>query len=190
MESAAVTTAATARAGRAGGFRPITVPAGIVSVTTIAAATAALIRFDLSGRAFVGALFAGVLVVLAAIDLERRIIPNRIVVPAGVIVLLGDIAAEPHRWSEWTIAASASMLGALVVSLTTRGGLGMGDVKLAFLLGAGLGWVVLGAILWSLLAMFLVAVVILVRRGLGARKEMIPFGPFLALGALLVLFLS
>jgi leader peptidase (prepilin peptidase) / N-methyltransferase len=172
------------------GFRPIAVPAGVVAVVSITMAAAALIKFDLSARAFVAAFFAAVLVVLAAIDLERRIIPNRIVVPAAVVVLLGDIAAVPHRWKEWTIAAFASLLVTLAVALATKGGLGMGDVKLAFLLGAGLGWAVAGAALVSMLATFVVSVVILARRGLAARKETIPFGPFLVLGALVALFLS
>ena len=102
--------------------------------------------------------------------------------PASILVLLGDIAAEPHRAKEWTIAAFATMLVALVISLATRGGVGMGDVKLAFLLGAGLGAAVLGAIVVAMLATFVVSAGILARRGLKARKETIPFGPFLALG--------
>jgi leader peptidase (prepilin peptidase) / N-methyltransferase len=170
------------------GFRRIAVPSGVVAAAAIALAAAALIAYDLSGQAVVAALFAGVLVVLAAIDLEQRIIPNRIVVPAGVVVLLGNIAAEPHRWKEWISAAVVSMLVALAVSLATRGGFGMGDVKLAFLLGAGLGWDVVGAVIVAMLATFAVAVWILARRGLNARKETIPFGPFLALGALVALF--
>ena len=170
--------------------RPIRIPSGLLAVAAIGTAAAALIKFDLSGRSFVAAVFCAVLVVLAAIDLERRVIPNRIVIPAGLAVLAGNIAAEPHRAKEWAIAASATMVGAMVVSLGTRGGIGMGDVKLAFLLGAGLGWNVLGGIVLAMLATFLVSVAILVRRGLGARKATIPFGPFLVLGALVALFLS
>lgn len=169
-------------------FRRIAVPSGVVAAAAIAVAAAALIAYDLSGRAFVAAFFAAVLVVLAAIDLEQRIIPNRIVVPAGVIVLLGNIAAEPHRWKEWTAAAVVSLLVALAISLATGGGLGMGDVKLAFLLGAGLGWDIVGAVVVAMLATFVVGVVIIARRGLNARKETIPFGPFLAFGALVALF--
>jgi leader peptidase (prepilin peptidase)/N-methyltransferase len=172
------------------GFRPIAVPSGIVAVASITAGAAALIKFDLSSRAFVAAFFAAVLVVLAAIDLERRIIPNRVVVPAGVIVLLGDIAAEPHRWKEWTIAAFGSFFLVLVVSLGTKGGIGMGDAKLAFLLGAGLGWAIAGAALVATLLTFVVSAGVLARHGLKARKRTIPFGPFLALGALVALFLS
>ena len=66
----------------------------------------------------------------------------------------------------------------------------MGDVKLAFLLGAGLGWDVLGAVVVAMLAALVVGIVILGRRGLRARKETIPFAPLLVLGALVTLFLS
>lgn len=170
--------------------RSIPVPAGVVAAAAVAAATAALIKFDLTGRSLVAALFCAVLVVLSAIDLRDRIIPNQIVVPAGAAVLLGNVAAEPHRATEWAIAAVAAMAGALVVAVATRGGLGMGDVKLAFLLGAGLGWHVFGGLVWAMAAVFVVSVAILVRRGLGARKDTIPFGPFLAFGAMLALFLS
>jgi leader peptidase (prepilin peptidase)/N-methyltransferase len=182
--------AAAAPAGAEPGFRRIVVPPGVVAAVAIGTAAAALIAFDLSARAFVAAFFSAVLVVIAAVDLERRIVPNRIVVPASVIVLLGNIAAAPDRAKEWTIAALASMLVALAVSVATRGGVGMGDVKLAFLLGAGLGWDVLGAVVVAMLATLVVGLVILARGGLQARKETIPFAPLLALGALVSLFLS
>jgi leader peptidase (prepilin peptidase) / N-methyltransferase len=168
----------------------ISMPPGLVAVTAIGAGAAALIKFDLSGRAFVAALYCALLVVLAAIDLERRIIPTRIVVPGGLVVLLGNIAAEPHRAKEWTIAASASMFGALLIFLATRGGVGMGDVKLAFLLGAGLGWDILGGIVLAMATSFGFSLAILLRRGFEARKQTFPYGPFLALGAIVALFLS
>lgn len=170
--------------------RSIEVPSGVVAVAAVAAAAAALIKFDLTGRSLVAALFCAVLVVLSAIDLRDRIIPNRIVIPAGVAVLLGNAVAEPDRAKEWALAGLATMTGALVVAVATRGGLGMGDVKLAFLLGAGLGWHVFGGLVWATAALFAVCVAILARRGLGARKDTIPFGPFLAFGAMLALFLS
>jgi leader peptidase (prepilin peptidase)/N-methyltransferase len=189
--ASAVDTQGTASARFAqAGSRRISVPPGVVAVVAIAAAAGALIKFDLSGRAVVGAFFCAVLVVLAAIDLERRIVPNRIVVPAGILVLLGNMAVEPHRAKEWVTAAFGTLLAALVISLATRGGVGMGDVKLAFLLGAGLGAAVLGAIVVAMLATLVVAVSILARQGLAARKETIPFAPLLVLGALIALFLS
>src|SRR6266540_7476611 len=126
--------------------RTFPIPPGVVALVSIGLAAAALIKFDLSGRSFVAAWFCASLVMLSAIDLERRIIPNRIVVPGALVVLLGNVAAEPHRAKEWTFAAFATMLGALVISVATRGGVGMGDVKLALLLGAGLGWHIVGGI--------------------------------------------
>jgi leader peptidase (prepilin peptidase) / N-methyltransferase len=187
-----VVTTASARVTEAApaSVRTVTVPPALVAVTAVAAAAAALIKFDLSGRSFVAALFSAVLVVLSAVDLERRIIPNRIVVPAAVAVLVGDIAAEPHRAREWSIATATCLLGALVLSVLSRGGVGMGDVKLASLLGAGLGWNVLGGLLVTAIATFFVGAAILLQRGLAARKETIPFGPLLALGALVELFIS
>ena len=183
-------TAAPSSAPEAAAPRSIAVPPGVVATAAVAAATAALIKFDLTGKSLVAAGFCAVLVVLSAIDLRDRIIPNRIVVPAGVVVLVGNVVAEPQRAKEWTIAAFAAMIGALLLSVVTRGGLGMGDVKLAFLLGAGLGWHVFGGLVWAMIAVFVVSVAILARRGLDARKDTIPFGPFLAFGAMLALFLS
>jgi leader peptidase (prepilin peptidase)/N-methyltransferase len=69
-------------------------------------------------------------------------------------------------------------------------GMGMGDVKLAALIGAALGRSVVAAIAVTLFAGGAFAVLVLVREGLGARKKAIPFGPFLALGGLVVLFLG
>jgi leader peptidase (prepilin peptidase) / N-methyltransferase len=190
MSTTADVPSVSSEASTTAAVRSVRMPPALVAVVAIGMAAAALIKFDLSGRAFVAALYCVLLVVLAAIDLERRIIPNRIVVPGAFIVLLGNVAAEPHRAKEWTIAAFATMLGALVISVATRGGVGMGDVKLALLLGAGLGWNIVGAIVLAMGATFVVSLTILARRGLGARKETIPFGPFLVFGALVALLLS
>ena len=101
-----------------------------------------------------------------------------------------QIVAQPHRAKEWTIAAFATLLVGVLLSLATRGGIGMGDAKLGFLMGAGLGWSIVGALVWASLGIFVAAIVVLARGGLGARKDTLPFGPFLALGAVLALFLS
>ncbi len=69
-------------------------------------------------------------------------------------------------------------------------GMGMGDVKLALLLGAALGWLVVLALFVGSLGVGLAGVVFLVREGRAARKKAIPFGPFLALGAIAALFLG
>jgi leader peptidase (prepilin peptidase)/N-methyltransferase len=131
-----------------------------------------------------------VLVVLAAIDLERRIIPNRIVLPAVVLILAAQITLSPDRALEWTAASLGAALFLLLPLLVYPSGMGMGDVKLALLLGAGLGWAIVPALVAGLFAAFIVALVVLVRGGLAARKTALPFGPFLVLGALFGLFLS
>jgi leader peptidase (prepilin peptidase) / N-methyltransferase len=140
------------------------------------------------GRAAVSAFAAAVLLVLAAIDIERGMIPNRIVLPASVVVLVANIAIVPSRAGEWTIAALLAGLVLAVPALFGRNWMGMGDAKLALLMGAALGWGVAGAVVLGLLCTFPVALFVLARGGIAARKSTIPFGPFLALGALIVMF--
>ena len=165
-------------------------PPALVSVGVIAVAALSFAKFEDIGQALVGAIFSGVLVVLAAIDLEQRIIPNRIVLPAGVVVLAGNAVVDADSAWEYVISAGVALAVALVISLASRGGLGMGDTKLCFLLGAGLGWNVIDALLLACIGAFVAAVTILVRRGMGSRKETFPFGPFLALGGIVALFLN
>jgi len=131
----------------------------------------------------------GILVMLSLHDLERRLIPNRIVVPAWVVVLLANTAIHPHRWREWLLSGFGAGLFFLVVALVSRGGLGMGDVKLALLMGAALGRDVVPALLIGTFAAAVVAAAILLREGSAARKRAIPLGPFLAAGVIVVLLL-
>jgi leader peptidase (prepilin peptidase)/N-methyltransferase len=162
-------------------------PATLVAAAAVivASATFAVLPFD---RALVAGPFAAVLVVLAAIDLERRIIPNRIVLPAAATVLVAQIALFPGQGFEYLLAALLTALVMMIPQLIGRNWMGMGDVKLALLLGAALGWAVLGALFIAFLCVFPVAVALLIRYGGTARKMTIPFGPFLCLGALIVLF--
>jgi leader peptidase (prepilin peptidase) / N-methyltransferase len=159
--------------------------------TTTATVVAALcfVKFGFSAEAFVSAAFATVLVVLASVDLERRIIPNRIVLPAAALVLLAHIAIHPSRSAEWTIAAAAAFVGFLALALINPAGLGMGDVKLAFLLGAGLGWAVLPALLLGTFSAGLYGAILVFTRGRSGLKTSFPLGPFLAVAAIVVLFL-
>ncbi len=162
----------------------------LLELTTGALFVGCFAKFGFSGRAFVAAAFCAVLVLLATIDAERRILPNAIVIPAGVVILAADILVEPGRWLEWTTAAFATGLGLLSLALAYRGALGMGDVKLGFLLGAGLGKGILLALPLGFVGVFFPAVFLLATRGLAARKETIPFGPFLAGGAIVALLIG
>src|SRR5437870_9805268 len=78
--------------------------APILELTTGILFVACFARFGFTGRAFVASAFCAVLLVLATIDAERRILPNAIVVPGGTAILLADIVVEPDRWLEWTVA--------------------------------------------------------------------------------------
>ncbi len=128
--------------------------------------------------------FAAALIALGAIDLEHRILPNRILLPmavygaaAGTVVHTGDLP-------ELLIAGSAGFLALLLVALAKPGGMMMGDVKLAGVMGLYLGLALVPALLVAFLAGSLVGVGMMARKGMAARKEAVPFGPFLALGAL------
>jgi leader peptidase (prepilin peptidase) / N-methyltransferase len=143
-------------------------------------------KFGLSPDAVVAAFFCAVLVAVSATDLEHRIVPNRIVVPAAAAVLVAQTALHPSV--EWAIAAVGAAGFLLAAALAYPRGMGMGDVKLALLLGAMLGRTVPVALLLGCFAALVPAAVLVARHGSRARKLAIPFAPFLALGAVVALF--
>jgi leader peptidase (prepilin peptidase) / N-methyltransferase len=147
----------------------------------------AVIRYGASGEAAVSVCGLCVLVVLSRHDLERRVIPNRIVVPAWIAILVARLAIDPDRWAEWIVGSVAAGAFFLVFALARPGGLGLGDVKLALLIGALLGWDVVPALLIGTLASAAFAIALLIREGAAARKRTIPLGPFLAAGAIVTL---
>jgi len=141
--------------------------------------------FGFTADAIVGASFCIVLVTLAAIDIEHRIIPNRIVLPAAGVAVVAQTLLHPS--AEWAIAAACAAFFLLVAALVYPQGMGMGDVKLALLLGAMLGQFVLVALMLALLSAIVPATVLAARHGRSARKMAIPFAPFLAFGAVVAL---
>src|SRR5207244_8425858 len=96
-----------------------------------------VLAFGLTAQAAVAALFCAALVAVSAIDLEHRIIPNRIVLPATVVVLAANTARDLSP--EWALAALAASGFLLAAALAYPAGMGMGDVKLALLMCAALG---------------------------------------------------
>jgi leader peptidase (prepilin peptidase) / N-methyltransferase len=145
-----------------------------------------VLKFGLSADAAVAAFFCLALVAVSATDIEHRKIPNVIVVPAGLIVLAADTALHPSpRFALGALGASGFLFAA---ALAYPRGMGMGDVKLAFLMGAALGRTVPVAMMLGMVAALVPGVVLLARHGQAARKIRIPFGPFLALGSAVALF--
>jgi leader peptidase (prepilin peptidase)/N-methyltransferase len=130
-----------------------------------------------------------VLVPVAFIDLDHRIIPNAIVLPGAVAAVAIVAATESSKLPEHLIAGAAAAAFFLVAVLAYPRGMGMGDVKLAGVLGLYLGRAVGPAVLVALLSGTLVGAVIIARKGAReGRKTAVPFGPFLALGGLVGLF--
>jgi leader peptidase (prepilin peptidase)/N-methyltransferase len=147
----------------------------------------AAIRYGLHPETVVIVFVIVTLVAISKHDLERHIIPNRIVVPAWIAVLFAHLVLHPQHWVEWLVASFGAGAFFLVVQLAYPAGLGMGDVKLALLLGAALGWAVIAALFLGTIAAGLVSAGLLIAHGAEARKRAIPLGPFLAGGAIVVL---
>ena len=163
-------------------------PLGSVLATGLA--VAALIRYGLSAAGLIAAFTCGVLVVLSVIDFESHRLPNKIVLPSAAVVLVARLVSAPEHWQAWLGAGLCAFAFFLVFALIYPAGLGMGDVKLALLLGFALGGAVLPALAIGTLAGGAAGIVLLARDGAKARRRAIPFGPFLAFGAIAILLLS
>jgi leader peptidase (prepilin peptidase)/N-methyltransferase len=158
----------------------------LVELTAAVLIAGCVLKFGLSGRALVAGFFCSVLVAISATDLAHRIVPNRIVIPAAAVVLVAQTALDPSP--EWAIGAFGAALFLFVAVLAYPAGMGMGDVKLALLMGAALGRSVSVALMLGMIAALVPGVVLLARHGQAARKMAIPFAPFLALGSVVALF--
>jgi leader peptidase (prepilin peptidase) / N-methyltransferase len=159
-----------------------------VELVTAGLAAACVLAFGLSLDALVAAFFCVILVAISAIDLEHRIIPNLIVVPSAAIVLAANSLLDPSL--EWLLAALGCSAFLFLAVLAYPAGMGMGDVKLALLLGAALGRTAPVALMVGMLAALVPSAFMFVRHGRAARKMGIPFGPFLALGGVVALFVG
>jgi leader peptidase (prepilin peptidase)/N-methyltransferase len=149
-------------------------------------ATVVVLWGDLT-EVLLGLVFVTTLVAVTVTDLEGRIIPNKILLVAAIlgvgIVAAGDPVGLPQR----ALAALAAGGGLFLVALAYPRGMGLGDVKLAAVMGLFLGRNVVPALLVALLAGSLVGLAMIARDGAQARKQAIPFGPFLALGGVVAL---
>src|SRR6266540_2438647 len=163
---------------------PFVYPA--VELLTALLVAGCVLAFGLSAEFAVAAAFCAVLVAVSAIDLEHRIIPNRIVVPAAAVALVAQTALE--RSPEWALGAVGASGFLFAAALAYPAGMGMGDVKLALLMGAVLGRTVSVALMVGMLAAMIPGLYLIARHGRAARKMGIPFGPFLAVGSVVALF--
>jgi leader peptidase (prepilin peptidase)/N-methyltransferase len=157
-----------------------------VELATALLAAACFWKFGLSWDALVASFFCAVLVVLSSIDIERRIVPNKIVLPAAGVVVVAQTVLHPSV--EWLAAGLGASLFLFLAALAYPRGMGMGDVKLALLLGFMLGRTVPIALFLGFLTALVPSAVLFARHGTAARKMGIPFAPFLALGGIIALF--
>jgi leader peptidase (prepilin peptidase)/N-methyltransferase len=140
-------------------------------------------------EALLGIALVLTLVPVAFIDLEHRIIPNVILLPSAVVAMAILALTDPGALPAHLIAGAAAGGFFLLAALAYPRGMGMGDVKLAGVMGLYLGSSVAPALLAAMLSGTLVGGVIIARKGAAeGRKTAVPFGPFLALGALVGLF--
>jgi leader peptidase (prepilin peptidase)/N-methyltransferase len=144
------------------------------------------LAFGWSGKSFVASFFCATLVIVSATDLSHRIVPNVVVLPAAATVLVAMTALEPSP--EWLLGAFGAGLFLFLAALAYPKGMGMGDVKLALLLGAMLGRTVPVALMVGMVAALVPSFVLLARHGTAARKMGIPFAPFLSFGGIVALF--
>jgi leader peptidase (prepilin peptidase)/N-methyltransferase len=144
------------------------------------------VAFGFDVDAALAAFYCVALLAVTVTDIERRIIPNRIVVPASAIVLGVHTAIDPRF--AWLLGALGGAGFLFVAALISPAGMGMGDVKLAFLIGAMLGVGVVGALAIASVLALVPSVLLLLRHGGAARKMSFAFGPFLAAGGLIILF--
>jgi leader peptidase (prepilin peptidase)/N-methyltransferase len=166
-------------------------PAGEALTATIWAL--AVVRLGVSWDLLAFLPFLWVLIALSLIDLETKLLPNRIVYPsivAGVVLITIAAVAGPgiDAWGRALGGMALSAAAFFVIALIAPAGMGMGDVKLSALIGLCLGYVSWGRVFVGFFLAFLAGAVVgigLMVAGRAGRKTAIPFGPFMALGAII-----
>jgi leader peptidase (prepilin peptidase) / N-methyltransferase len=170
---------------------PISMRYPLVELVTAGLYVAVVSTQDDAARIVLGLLLVTALVPITLIDLDHRIIPNRITGPAAIAALIAIAALDRDFLLEAAIAAIAGGGFFFIAVVLYPRGMGMGDVKLAGMLGLYLGRAVAPAILLALVAGVVVGAAIIVRKGAKeGRKTAVPFGPFLALGGMIAFFVG
>jgi leader peptidase (prepilin peptidase)/N-methyltransferase len=142
------------------------------------------LEFGIEPELIPALVFTAVMIAVAAIDLEHKIIPNRLTAPAAIAAVVLWAVIDPSALPEYLIAGAAAGIGMLIVVLVYPAGMGMGDVKLAGVMGLYLGKSVAPALFIGFAAGAIVGLGIVAVRGAAARKQGVPFGPFLAFGGI------
>jgi leader peptidase (prepilin peptidase)/N-methyltransferase len=159
-----------------------------LAMAALFAATVLVLGTDDGGELAIALSLCTVLVIVTVTDLERRVIPNGVLLAGAIAAIALAAATDPSSLPERGISALAAGGFLLCVALAYPRGMGMGDAKLVAVMGLYLGRSVAPAVLIGFAAGALVGLVMIARRGASARKQALPFGPFLALGGVVGLW--
>jgi leader peptidase (prepilin peptidase)/N-methyltransferase len=152
------------------------------------AATYLMLGDDDVAELVLGLVLCALLVTITLTDLELRVIPNALVLAGAVIAIVVVAATDIDGLPDRLIAAAIAGGVLFLVVLAYPRGMGMGDAKLVAMMGLYLGRAIAPAVLVGFLVGAVVGVAMIARRGSAARKQAIPFGPFLALGGVVGLW--
>lgn len=187
------------RAGRCTSCSEVVSPRyALVEVATAALFAAAALRLGLDAALPAYLVFFASLLAISVIDFEKKIIPNRIVYPTilvcvPLLALAAVVDGDGGRLGRALLSGVAAWALLLVVHLVSPGGMGFGDVRLSFVLGLMLGWLSFSHVVVGVFLGFLLGAVVglgLVVVGGRSRKDAVPFGPFLAAGAVLAVLVG
>lgn len=168
--------------------RPISWRYPLVEALTALLFLAAWWWFGLSLGALRAVIFSLIMVVVIFVDLDHRIIPNALTYPGLVVGLLLAGAGGPRGFLMSLLAAAGAGVVFLLIAVISRGGMGGGDIKLAAVMGAFLGWPVIAAAMFISFTLGGLVGLALLITGVRRRKDPVPFGPFMAVGGLIALF--
>jgi leader peptidase (prepilin peptidase)/N-methyltransferase len=158
--------------------------------TGLAFAATTLVLWGEPAQLVLGLAFVATLAAIVLTDLELRLIPNKVLLVSAIAGVALAAGLDPSSLPERAIAAAAAGGLLFAVALAYPRGMGLGDVKLAAVMGLYLGRAVAPALLIAFAAGSLVGLALIARHGAAARKQAIPFGPFLALGGLIALLVG
>jgi leader peptidase (prepilin peptidase)/N-methyltransferase len=168
---------------------PITYP--LLEAGLAAVFVGLLLAFEGDGiEIALGAALAATLATITLTDLEHRRIPNVVLIVSALIGLALLVLGDRDALADHLIAAAAAFAALFLVALAYPRGMGMGDVKLAGVMGLYLGKAVAPALLIGFAVGALYGLALIARHGSAARKQAVPFGPFLALGGIVTLFVG
>lgn len=161
----------------------------LVEAITGGAFLLAFWRFGLDWRLLVVWAFVAALVCIAFIDYDHMIIPNKIVLPGALLGLAASIALDPQDWWKYLAGSIGAAAFMFTLAMVWPGGMGPGDIKMALFMGAVLGASVVVALFSAFLVGAVAGVLMLAARK-RSRKDRIPFGPYLAMGSVLAVFVG